>query len=123
LLLIWLALSGLVAQAPVRWLRVGADNEITALDRWNAGVGPPFVVSRPPGLETTAVPVVISWNTHVGAGDVDTLVADLRSGTLTGHPVSSFVLLLQEAYRSGADVPSKSSGRASWASAQRPPRT
>src|SRR5439155_5701261 len=43
------------------------------------------------------------------------------SGTLTGQPVGSFVLLLQEAYRSGADVPSKPSGRTSWASAQRPP--
>ena len=131
LLLAGLAVSGLVADvhlraaryggpAAIRWLRVGADNEVTALDRWNAGVGPPFVVAHPPQGETTSVPVVISWNTHVGAGDVDTLVADLRSGKFTGHPVSSFVLLLQEAYRSGADVPSTRAS--SWAFAQRPPR-
>src|SRR5439155_4071 len=50
-------------------------------------------------------------------------VTDLRSGRLTGQPVDSFVLLLQEAYRSGADVPSRAAGRAAWASAQRPPRT
>lgn len=107
---------------PIRWLRVGADNEVRALGRWNAGVGPPFVVAQPPGGEAASeIPVLISWNTHVGAGNVDALVADLRSGTLTGHPVSSFVLLLQEAYRSGADVPSKPAGT-SWASAQRPRR-
>jgi endonuclease/exonuclease/phosphatase family metal-dependent hydrolase len=115
--------SGLVSEAPIRWLRVGAGNEVTALGRWNAAVGPPFVVSHPPSGGNTRMPVVISWNTHVGAGDVDALVADLRSGKLTGQPVGSFVLMLQEAYRSGADVPSKPSGRTSWASVQRPPGT
>jgi endonuclease/exonuclease/phosphatase family metal-dependent hydrolase len=110
-------------QAPVRWVRVGADNEVTALKRWNAGVGPPFVEPRPSATDTDqSVPVIVSWNTHVGAGDVDTLVADLRSGKLTGRPARSFVLLLQEAYRSGADVPSKRNDGYSWASAQRPAR-
>lgn len=105
-------------------MRVGADNEVTALKRWTAGVGPPFVEPHPSADDPIHdVPVVVSWNTHVGAGDVETLVADLRSGTLTGSPVRSFVLLLQEAYRSGADVPSKRSDGYRWASAQRPPRT
>lgn len=107
----------------VRWLRVGADNEVTDLNRWNAGVGPPFVIPQPTGGNAPAqVPVVVSWNTHVGAGDVDTLVADLRSGKLTGQPVNSFVLLLQEVYRSGKDVPSKDALRAFWAKLQKPPR-
>lgn len=122
-LLTLVGFAGAVADTPVRWVRVGADNEVAALTRWTAGVGPPFVVAQPPGREPTAqVPVLVSWNIHVGAGDVDTLVADLTSGKLTGQPVSSFVLLLQEAYRSGADVPSKPAGGASWASAQRPAR-
>jgi endonuclease/exonuclease/phosphatase family metal-dependent hydrolase len=60
--------------------------------------------------------VVVSWNTHVGAGDLDALVADLRSGRLTGQPVRDFVLLLQEAYRTGADVPSREG--VAWASAE-----
>lgn len=134
LLLAWLAVAVLGGQAPVhpatedydgpiRWLRVGADNEVTALNRWNAGVGPPFVIPRPAGDDAPAqVPVVVSWNTHVGAGNVDTLVADLRSGKLTGHPVTSFVLLLQEVYRSGKDVPSKEALRPFWAKLIRPPR-
>lgn len=107
----------------VRWLRVGADNEVKSLDRWNAGVGPPFVIPQPTGVSAPAqVPVVVSWNTHVGAGDVDMLVADLRSGKLTGQPVTSFVLLLQEVYRAGRDVPSKEVLRALWAKLIKPPR-
>jgi endonuclease/exonuclease/phosphatase family metal-dependent hydrolase len=59
--------------------------------------------------------VVVSWNTHVGAGDLDVLIADLRAGKLTGRPVSEFVLLLQEAYRAGNDVPALQAVH--WASA------
>jgi len=83
LLLAWLAVAGLAAeihlrpagsgeQAPIRWVRVGAGNEV--------------------------------------------------SGKLTGHPVTSFVLLLQEVYRSGNDVPAKDAVRSLWAKLQKPPR-
>jgi len=63
--------------------------------------------------------VVVSWNTHVGAGDIDRLVADLRSGRITGAPVTNFVLLLQEVYRAGPEVPTSS--EVSWAGAEREP--
>ena len=119
-LLVIAAVAGSGADPPIHWLRVGADNEVRALGRWTAGVGPPFVIAQPPERATSQVPVLVSWNTHVGAGDVDALVADLRSGKLTGHPVGSFVLLLQEAYRSGGDVPTTPAAGTSWASAQRP---
>jgi endonuclease/exonuclease/phosphatase family metal-dependent hydrolase len=108
-----------IANAPIRWLRVGADNEVRALDRWNAGVGPPLVIPIPPGgASTSEVPVVVSWNTHEGGGDIDRLVADLKAGRLTGHPVTSFVLSLQEVYRSSPDVPAPSGGLISWAAAE-----
>lgn len=45
--------------------------------------------------------VVVTWNVHVGGGDIRGLVADLRSGLVTGAPVAHFVLLLQEAHRTG----------------------
>ena len=61
----------------------------------------------------------MSWNTHVGAGDIDAFVSDLRSGRLTGKPVTDFVLLLQEVYRGGSGVPSLPGVR--WASAEQPP--
>ena len=47
--------------------------------------------------------VVVSWNVHVGGGDIPRLVSDLRSGALTGvRDPAAFVILLQEAHRSGA---------------------
>jgi endonuclease/exonuclease/phosphatase family metal-dependent hydrolase len=52
---------------------------------------------------------IITWNTHVGAGDISRLAAQLKSGAFTsGTPVRHFVLLLQEAIRRGAAVPETS---------------
>jgi endonuclease/exonuclease/phosphatase family metal-dependent hydrolase len=49
--------------------------------------------------------VVVAWNAHVGHGDLDRLLRDLRSGRLTGAPEARFILLLQEVYRAGPAVP------------------
>lgn len=50
--------------------------------------------------------VVISWNTNVGGGDLDGLLRDLRGGTLTGgEDTPHFVVLLQEVFRTGVEVP------------------
>jgi endonuclease/exonuclease/phosphatase family metal-dependent hydrolase len=58
--------------------------------------------------------VFVSWNVHVGSGDVRTFVADLLAGTHTrGRRFQHFVLLLQEAVRT-ARVPAFS-GAASGA--------
>ena len=46
--------------------------------------------------------LLVSWNTALGAGDVVRLVADLRRRT----PAVPMVLLLQEVYRGGPEVPS-----------------
>ena len=67
--------------------------------RWRAGVGPPVVrdALRPwtgPADELT----VVSWNTALGAADIPRFVGTLpRSRPL--------VLLLQEVYRGGDEVP------------------
>lgn len=108
--------------AGVRWVRVAPANEHVAIDRWCHTVGAPIQIGGLPREQTPAGPLaIVSWNTHVGAGDIDGLVTDLRSGRLTGgHPVTSFVLLLQEVYRSGESVPSEGRGDMRWASAQRP---
>jgi endonuclease/exonuclease/phosphatase family metal-dependent hydrolase len=105
----------------VRWVRASPARERDALDRWCAGVGGPARIEARQAAEVfTGSFAVVSWNTHVGAGNIDALAADLRSGRLTGRPMTQFVLLLQEAYRAGADVPSARGLRAAWASAQRP---
>jgi endonuclease/exonuclease/phosphatase family metal-dependent hydrolase len=104
----------------VRWVSTAPANERAALDRWCAGVGPPAYVSAARATDEVAAPlVVVSWNTHAGAGDLPRFVADLRAGRLTGRPVRDFVLLLQEAYRDG-EAPAVPG--VEWASAE-PVRT
>jgi endonuclease/exonuclease/phosphatase family metal-dependent hydrolase len=57
-------------------------------------------------LPLTDTLAVISWNVHVGAGDVDDLIRRLKRGDFTdGAPVADFVLLLQEAHRRDESVP------------------
>jgi endonuclease/exonuclease/phosphatase family metal-dependent hydrolase len=103
----------------IRWLRVAPDNEGARLDRWCAGVGPPVIVPIPTdGSPTSEMPVIVSWNTHEGGGNIDAFVADLKAGRLTGRPVTSFVLLLQEVYRSSPEVPARAGGLISWAAAE-----
>jgi endonuclease/exonuclease/phosphatase family metal-dependent hydrolase len=108
----------------VRWVDAAKPDERAALDRWCAAVGAPIRIAGAMGDQPlNGRFVVVSWNTHVGAADVDGFVADLRAGRLTGGaPVHDFVLLLQEAYRAGRDVPVKNLRDARWASSQRPPR-
>lgn len=107
---------GALTETIVQWLRVSSMSERTVLDRWCAGVGPSVMVQATQAPEALTLPfAVVTWNTHVGAGDLDVLIADLRAGRLTGKPVTDFVLLLQETYRSSRDVPTVLGVR--WASA------
>jgi endonuclease/exonuclease/phosphatase family metal-dependent hydrolase len=114
------ALTGVSA---ITWYAGPADDE-TALDEWCRGVGPPLVVDAPAGNGPTTPPaladlVVITWNAHLAEGQLEALVASLRAGRLTAArdsqgvgsmtrpapPARHFVLLVQELYRRGADVP------------------
>jgi endonuclease/exonuclease/phosphatase family metal-dependent hydrolase len=85
--------------AGVRWHRVETRDE------WCAAVGPPVVV------EATGQPtprrrlMLISWNVHVGGGHLDRLLASLGVDQATRPPDVGVIVLLQEAYRSGSDVP------------------
>ena len=108
---------------PVRWLRPDGPQR-SELDRWRAAVGPAHVWTPPPaptaGDEIDAFHVVV-WNTHVGAGSIERLIADLRRGALTGGvPVEHFALLLQEVYRGGEAVPATPPAGSRAARATRP---
>jgi endonuclease/exonuclease/phosphatase family metal-dependent hydrolase len=70
------------------------------------------------GVDSLAV---VSWNTHVGGADIAGLVEDLRGGSLTGAPVTHFVLLLQEVHRTGSEVPHDTLGNAPRRIESRPP--
>ncbi len=97
----------------IAWRRTGTTADVAALDAWCAAVGPAIVANT--GAGSAAVTgleslVIVTWNVHVGGGDVGRFVGDLRSGALTGgRPVGDFVLLLQEAFRTGAAVPASAS--------------
>jgi endonuclease/exonuclease/phosphatase family metal-dependent hydrolase len=92
----------------VRW--IVPEAHLPRLDAWCAAVGPALV--RATAEAATAAPaqldslLVVTWNVHVGGGDLRAFVADLRSGVLTGgRPVRHFALLLQEAFRRSDELP------------------
>jgi endonuclease/exonuclease/phosphatase family metal-dependent hydrolase len=96
------------AGAAIAW-QSGPIEDADALDAWCRGVGPPVFeptpdrAPAPPALRDL---VIVSWNAHLAEGRLADLVAALRAGALTGgRPVAHFVLLLQELYRRGPDVP------------------
>src|SRR5678810_1107089 len=67
--------------APLAWIPPADPRSRAALPRWCATVGPVVfdtVPRRPlPAVDTL---VIVSWNVHVGAGDVDGLVRRLKQG-------------------------------------------
>jgi len=119
-----------VAEA-VRWSHIDDPEDRRFQNAWCVGVGPAvvFEAPEPVGAEvvanaapataaesgdsivTSEEPVldsllIVAYNAHIGAGAMNTLVDDIRSGRLTGRPVTHFVLLLQEVYREALGVPS-----------------
>ena len=91
----------------VAWVRTSA-RDLHVLDASCEGVGPVHAGLGEPGAPAEPIDslYVITWNVHVGGGDLRCLVADLRAGELTGgRPVDSYVLLLQEVHRAGPEVP------------------
>lgn len=105
----------------IRWVRAVGARERVASDRWCDGVGGPLVADAPHTAPEATLPLtVISWNTHVGGGDVARLVDDARAGRLTGSPVGTLVLLLQEVYRGSASVPATPPSGARFAAAEAP---
>jgi endonuclease/exonuclease/phosphatase family metal-dependent hydrolase len=90
----------------VRWVPLTARPDLV---RWSAAVGPPAVYPMPRG-PIIGVPelrdlVLISWNVHEANGRIDALLDDLNTGRLTGSRPKHVILILQEAYRAGTEVP------------------
>ena len=73
---------------------------------WRASVGSPLVVAdHAPGLAVADAVTIVSWNIALDEGNVVELVSRIRAD----HPERPLVLLLQEAFRSGDDVPASTS--------------
>jgi endonuclease/exonuclease/phosphatase family metal-dependent hydrolase len=116
-----------VSDTPFHWFAPPAE-DTASLESWCRAVGVPVIASTPaqpngvvPALEDL---VVISWNAHLADGRLADLIRDLRAGGMTdGRPVAHFVLLLQELYRRGEDVPVFApNARAAFAILPRDPR-
>lgn len=90
-----------LVHSPVAWFTPAVSADETLLARWRTSVGPPLILQHAASdADSHDSITVVSWNTAVGAGDV---VAFVRALPNPGGPL---VLLLQEAFRSGPDVPS-----------------
>jgi endonuclease/exonuclease/phosphatase family metal-dependent hydrolase len=89
------------AVGPVAWFAPADRKDGTILERWRGSVGPPVFSSQPSAGAVSRTLTLVSWNTALGAGDVERLVVDLRRE----RPHVPIVLLLQEVYRGGPEVP------------------
>lgn len=93
--------------APVRWL-TSSDPHAGQLNRaYCEAVGPVEIGTS--GFEPAPDRgdlMIVTWNMAVGAGDLEGLLRTLEADERTaGRPVPDFVVLLQEAYRTGQAVP------------------
>ncbi len=115
-LLVSLGLAGAPAAAPepdpptslscfepvegVTWIPWTGSGRKT-LDQWCATVGPPVLSALPTEPTDITRLVVVSWNVHVGGGQVE----DFVKAHWADRAHSGLVLLLQEAYREHEAVP------------------
>jgi endonuclease/exonuclease/phosphatase family metal-dependent hydrolase len=92
--------------APIRWVDLSAEDHREHLDSWCRSVGGPLVTLTPAHQSGDVRRLLIlSWNIHVGSGQVQRLVEMLRDARDADRDDTGVVLLLQEAFRGGNDVP------------------
>ena len=95
-----------VGDNQVRWANITNEADRSELDDWCGSVGAP-VVTLAPAQSSGEVRklVVVSWNVHVGGGQVPQLVSTLRGAASQAGQGTGVVLLLQEMFRIGDAVP------------------
>jgi endonuclease/exonuclease/phosphatase family metal-dependent hydrolase len=97
-----------IGDASIRWIQPDDSVQRRQLQAHCSTVGPAVVreVGPKPKTQSPLPFAIVTWNNHVGGGDLPGFVTALRRGEFTsGLPVDDFVLLLQEVFREGADVP------------------
>jgi endonuclease/exonuclease/phosphatase family metal-dependent hydrolase len=93
----------------VTWIAPDDSRDLGRLVEWCRTVGP-LLVESPAAAPAGPIDelAILTWNVHVGGGDLESMVARLRSGEFTdGRPMPHFVMLLQETHRQGRDVPAE----------------
>lgn len=105
------AAAGSCRSTEVQWLSPADPRQRSRLDAWCAGVGGAVHANRANGSENANNVAIeritfVSWNVHVGRGDIRAFLKDLANGLHTeGRPVGDYVLMLQEAVRTEAVPP------------------
>ena len=99
--------------APVAWFGPSLPGDLIDLGRWRQSVGPPVVMTASAPAASADCLIVVNWNTHVGGGDIPRLYQHVRDRVGSRVPI---VFLLQEAYRSGPEVPASLTPTATFAS-------
>jgi endonuclease/exonuclease/phosphatase family metal-dependent hydrolase len=92
--------AGIATDAGIAWFGPPKVGDTGRLARSRPSVGPPVVQVASPRTDTPLDDItIVSWNTAVGEADVVRFVRALPRGPI--------VLLLQEVYRGGPEVPSQ----------------
>ncbi|HKY22146.1 MAG TPA: endonuclease/exonuclease/phosphatase family protein [Vicinamibacterales bacterium] len=94
--------AGSCRSGSLRWIAPADPEERKRLDSWCRGVGQAVVEWAPFNDRVPALGEItfVSWNVHVGNGDIRAFVKDLRAGLHTDNrKVGHFVMMLQEAVR------------------------
>jgi len=86
---------------PIAWHEPVLAGDRADNGRWRNAVGSPLVIEASSAPASTDQLRLVSWNIALDRGDILRAVADLR----VEGPHIPIVLLLQEAFRSGDDIP------------------
>jgi endonuclease/exonuclease/phosphatase family metal-dependent hydrolase len=112
--------------ADIDW-HVSDESDAIQLSRWCRAVGAPIFAptQATPIAPTLDELTIVSWNAHLAEGDLPTLIDKLKAGDFTaGRPIQHFVLLVQELYRRGDDVPEfDAANRSAFAIRARDPKS
>jgi endonuclease/exonuclease/phosphatase family metal-dependent hydrolase len=93
-------LKSLPPMAPIAWFAPAVGRDASSNARWRMSVGPPVIPeSAPADPQPHDAITIVSWNTAVGAADIVGFVRSLPDAQ------APLVLLLQEVYRGGPEVP------------------
>jgi hypothetical protein len=115
--------TGSCRSAGFQWFAPPEPRERTRLDAWCAGVGEAALHTAlaPNAADAIGIDDItfVSWNVHVGSGDIRAFIKDLINGDHTERrAVRHYVLMLQEAVRTEGVPPL--TGGASGAARIRP---
>jgi hypothetical protein len=99
-------IMGSAFEHKIQWKSALDSARKNTSNAWCRGVGPPLIYTVAKPAKQINVLIIAAWNTHVGSGDIDMFITDLKAGKFSdGKPVFEFVLLLQEVVRAGPEVP------------------